>query len=59
MSPDEVHQMGLNEVERLLAFVKSQRAKPQAKGKTDEDEQTAWTAAARVLLNLDEFVTRE
>ena len=60
------------EAKRLLAFVKSQRdaaAKPQANGKTPAEgttpspeytpDQIAWTAAARVLLNLDEFITRE
>jgi hypothetical protein len=26
---------------------------------SDADQLTAWTAVARVLLNLDEFITRE
>jgi hypothetical protein len=58
------------ELKRMTAFVKSQvpRAKPEAKtvaAKEGEDaegptpEEVAWTAAARVLLNLDEFITRE
>jgi mono/diheme cytochrome c family protein len=60
------------ERERLLKFVTAQRkafaadAKPQARSKPGESktllptaDELAWTAAARVLLNLDEFITRE
>ncbi len=60
------------EADRLLAFVESQRADflanlPEAKlfsqAATASGEQlaelAAWTAVARVLLNLDEFITRE
>ncbi|MBX9579305.1 MAG: PSD1 and planctomycete cytochrome C domain-containing protein [Gemmataceae bacterium] len=38
------------EAERLLAYLESQRR---------SDPLTAWAAVARVLLNLDEFITRE
>jgi len=60
------------EAERLLAFVKSQRAdflaspvdaKSISQSAEGSDEQVAelaaWTSVARVLLNLDEFITRE
>ena len=60
------------EADRLLAFVGSQRADfraslPDAKSfsqaATASEEQlaelAAWTVVARVLLNLDEFITRE
>ena len=42
------------EADRLLRFVRQQRdSQPQA------TEQALWTSVARVLLNLDEFMTRE
>ena len=60
------------EAARLLAFVGSQRtdflaaptdAKSISEAAEGSDEQlaelAAWTIAARVLLNLDEFITRE
>ncbi|MDA1053654.1 MAG: PSD1 and planctomycete cytochrome C domain-containing protein [Planctomycetota bacterium] len=60
------------EADRLLAFVGSQRtdflasptdAKAISEAAEGSDEQlaelAAWTIAARVLLNLDEFITRE
>lgn len=60
------------EADRLLAFVESQRneflasptdAKSVSQAATASDEQlaelAAWTVVARVLLNLDEFITRE
>lgn len=40
------------EEERLLKLLAAQRD-------SKKDEKTAWTAIARVLLNLDEFMTRE
>jgi len=40
----------LAEAERVLAYYESQR---------NADPKTAWAAVARVLLNLDEFITRE
>ena len=39
-----------SERERVLAFLEQQRK---------QDPKTAWTQVARVLMNLDEFVTRE
>jgi hypothetical protein len=60
------------ELDRLLAYCRSQRqrfrdrapaakaaAPPSLPGGTDPAEAAAWTAVARVLMNLDEFVTRE
>ena len=58
------------ERQRLAAFVKSQRPTGKAPANRvvvneEEDvaeptpDEIAWTAAARVLLNLDEFITRE
>jgi hypothetical protein len=62
------------EQSRLVAFVEAQRAaaakspaKPAAKSAKSATptehvptpDEVAWTAAARVLLNLDEFITRE
>ena len=46
------------ESERLLRYLASQRdsAKP---GDTATADKRAWAAVARVLLNLDEFLTRE
>ena len=43
------------ESQRLLDFL-AQQQRP-SRGKPDET--AAWTAVARVLLNLDEFITRE
>jgi hypothetical protein len=55
----------------LLAYFESQRAHfaatpkeaarvaPTASDETDPADAAAWTMLARVLLNLDEFVTRE
>ncbi|HWA98978.1 MAG TPA: DUF1553 domain-containing protein [Pirellulales bacterium] len=40
------------EVDDLAKFLQQQRA-------TGNDDETAWAAVARVLINLDEFVTRE
>jgi hypothetical protein len=40
------------ESSRLLEFLQSQR-------KQTSDEHQAWTAVARVIMNLDEFITRE
>ncbi len=42
------------ETERLLRFVRQQRDSQSA-----ADETALWTSVARVLLNLDEFMTRE
>jgi mono/diheme cytochrome c family protein len=42
---------------RLAAFVDSQR--PAGEKEIEAAELAAWTAGARVLLNLDEFITRE
>lgn len=39
---------------RLLAFLNTTRD-----AQKEKNEQAAWTAAARVILNLDEFMTRE
>ncbi|WP_235963871.1 DUF1553 domain-containing protein [Tautonia rosea] len=57
-SPDPV------ELDRLNAFLSEQRSLNSGSGdddhsKTDHSERAAWTAIARVLLNLDEFITRE
>jgi mono/diheme cytochrome c family protein len=41
---------------RLAAFIDAQRP---AAGKDQSRELVAWTAGARVLMNLDEFITRE
>ena len=41
---------------RLAAFIEAQRS---ATGKVKSEELVAWTAGARVLMNLDEFITRE
>ena len=38
------------EAERVLAYLDSQRK---------ANPKTAWSAVARVLMNLDEFITRE
>ena len=42
------------EGQRLLAFLAAQRD-----SQKEKSEPAAWTAVARVLLNLDEFMTRE
>jgi hypothetical protein len=42
------------ESKRLLAFLAAQRD-----AQKEKSEQAAWTAVSRVLLNLDEFMTRE
>jgi hypothetical protein len=59
------------EQERLLKFFGEQKSRfasdakavealvPFVPGKMDPAEMAAWTAAGRVLLNLDEFITRE
>lgn len=53
------------ELQRLVGFVNSQRpagaarAKSQATDRNANDDEIAWAAAARVMLNLDEFITRE
>jgi len=45
---------------RLTEYVAAQRSLAGSQTKNSESiEQTAWTAGARVLLNLDEFITRE
>jgi hypothetical protein len=41
-----------DEQERLLRFIRQQRD-------SNKTEQATWTAIARVLLNVDEFLTRE
>ncbi|MFN0106759.1 MAG: PSD1 and planctomycete cytochrome C domain-containing protein [Bryobacteraceae bacterium] len=53
---DHALQRGLKPVEsrRMLAFLAAQRD-----AQKEKSEQAAWTAVARVLLNLDEFMTRE
>jgi hypothetical protein len=43
-----------SESARLLAFLNTTRD-----AQKEKNEQAAWTAAARVILNLDEFMTRE
>ena len=60
-----------SELASLLEYLGSQRAHfaatpeeaarvaPAASNKTDPADTAAWTMLARVLLNLDEFVTRE
>ena len=49
-------QRGLKPVEsqRMLSFLAAQRD-----AQKEKSEPAAWTAVARVLLNLDEFMTRE
>ena len=42
------------EGQRLLTFLAAQRD-----AQKEKSEPAAWTAVARVLLNLDEFMTRE
>jgi hypothetical protein len=45
---------------RLTEYVAAQRSLAGSQTKNAESiEQVAWTAGARVLLNLDEFITRE
>jgi hypothetical protein len=53
---DRVLQRGIRPAEskRLLAFLAAQRD-----AQKEKSEAAAWTAVARVLLNLDEFMTRE
>lgn len=53
---DRTLQRGLKAAEgqRLLAFLAAQRD-----AQKEKSEPAAWTAVARVLLNLDEFMTRE
>ena len=46
------------EIERLRALFDSQRTAAEAKGVESPDE-AAWIIVARVLMNLDEFITRE
>lgn len=41
-----------DELERMARFVRTRRD-------SESNEQSVWTAAARVLLNLDEFLTRQ
>ena len=48
-----------DEQTRLRMFVADERTRLAAKPPAEGIEQAAWAAAARVLLNLDEFVTRE
>jgi hypothetical protein len=57
-----------DEVETISKFFKSQykrfkadpnRAATVAGGALNAPERAAWTAAARAILNLDEFITRE
>ncbi len=60
-----------SELVRLLEYLESQRTEfvsdraaalevaPQPLGSTPPEEAAAWTMVARVLLNLDEFITRE
>ncbi|MBX3444179.1 MAG: PSD1 domain-containing protein [Planctomyces sp.] len=45
------------ERERLLEFLREERARLPSRG--EADDAAAWTSVARVLFNLDEFVTRE
>ena len=56
MAFDRTLQRGLKAAEgqRLLAFLAAQRD-----AQKEKSEPAAWTAVARVLLNLDEFMTRE
>jgi hypothetical protein len=44
------------ELDRLEAYLHSERARWQAAGGAETD---VWTSVARVVLNLDEFITRE
>ncbi len=47
-----------DEFQRMLSFLaEDQQQRQQASGKADD--LSTWTAVARVLLNLDEFITRE
>jgi hypothetical protein len=48
-----------DEQARLRKFVEEERQRLTVKPPPEGVEQAAWSAAARVLLNLDEFVTRE
>ncbi len=51
-----------DEADFLTEFLQDQKAKFSAEAKTDESidpEKSAWIATARVLMNLDEFITRE
>ncbi|MBI2686736.1 MAG: PSD1 domain-containing protein [Acidobacteria bacterium] len=53
---ERVLQRGMKpaETKRMLAFLAAQRD-----AQKEKSEQAAWTAVSRVLLNLDEFMTRE
>jgi mono/diheme cytochrome c family protein len=47
------------ELKRLREFLNAQRTAFAADPKDKDPTKSAWTAIARVLLNLDEFITRE
>lgn len=48
------------ELKRLEAFLNAQKAESAgSKGDESAKEKAAWVMVARVLLNLDEFITRE
>lgn len=47
------------ELRRLREFLKAQQSAFAADSKDKDPAKSAWTAVARVLLNLDEFITRE
>jgi mono/diheme cytochrome c family protein len=47
------------ELKRLREFLNAQRTAFAADSKDKDPTKSAWTAVARVLLNLDEFITRE
>ncbi len=47
------------ELRRLREFLNAQRTAFAADPKDKDPTKSAWTAVARVLLNLDEFITRE
>ena len=48
-----------HELKRLREFLNAQRTSFAADPKDKDPTKSAWTAIARVLLNLDEFITRE
>ena len=47
------------ELRKLREFLNAQRTAFAADPKDKDPTKSAWTAVARVLLNLDEFITRE